>query len=70
MKKNMGTKDSIVRVLIAIVIGVLYYTDVIAGTLGVVLLVISGVFVLTSIVNFCPIYSLFGVKTCSIKKGA
>lgn len=68
MKKNLGTADRIVRIIIAAIIGVLYFTDVLTGTLGIVLLVLSVVFVLTSIVNFCPIYSVFGLKTCSIKK--
>ena len=68
MKKNMGTADRIIRFLIAIVIGVLFYTNVITGTLGIVLLVLAGVFVLTSFISFCPLYAPFGLSTCSIKK--
>ena len=67
MKKNMGSVDRVVRILIAVVVSVLYFTGVISGVLGIVLLVLAGVFVLTSLINFCPIYSVFGVKTCAIK---
>jgi len=64
MKKNMGNIDKIVRVLIAIVIAVLFFTNVISGTLGIVLLVLAGVFVLTSLISFCPLYTLVGINTC------
>ena len=68
MKKNMGNTDRIVRVLIAIIVATLYFTEIISGTLGIVLLILSGVFVLTSLVSFCPIYAPFGIKTCALKK--
>ena len=64
MKKNMGTTDRVIRFIIAAVIGVLYYTGTISGTLGMVLLVLAGVFVLTSFVSFCPLYAPFGISTC------
>ncbi|QEC66786.1 DUF2892 domain-containing protein [Panacibacter ginsenosidivorans] len=70
MKKNMGKSDRIIRVLIALVIGFLYYNGTIAGTLGIVLLVLAGVFILTSLVSFCPLYSIFGINTCGIKRKA
>jgi len=63
MKKNMGTIDRIVRVLVAAVIAVLFFTKVVTGTLGIVLLVLAAVFVLTSLVSFCPLYLPFGIKT-------
>lgn len=68
MKANMGTADKIIRVLIALVMGVLIYTNVLTGTLAIVLGVFSIVFVLTSLVSFCPLYTLFGIKTCKIKE--
>ncbi len=68
MKKNMGSADRIIRILIAAVIGVLYYTNVISGTLGIVLLVLAVVFVLTSFVGFCPLYAPFGLSTCKMKE--
>ncbi len=64
MKKNMGTIDRVARVLIALIIAILFFTNVITGTLGIVLLVVSGVFVLTSIISFCPLYVPFGLNTC------
>ena len=67
MNKNMGTADRIIRVIIAVIIGALYYTGVIAGTFGIILLVLAGIFVLTSLISFCPLYTLFGLKTCSTK---
>ena len=68
MKKNMGTADRIIRVIIAAIFGTLYFTDVITGTIGIVLLVASIAFVITSMISFCPIYSIFGLKTCPIKE--
>ena len=65
MKKNMGNIDKMLRVLIAVVIAVLYFaTDLIPGTLGIVLLALAGVFVLTSFIGFCPLYAPFGLSTC------
>ncbi|MEO9484452.1 MAG: DUF2892 domain-containing protein [Ekhidna sp.] len=68
MKKNMGSTDRIVRLIIAAVIGYLYFTNVIAGTLGLVLLILAVVFVLTSFVSFCPLYAPFGLSTCVVKE--
>lgn len=68
MKKNMGSGDRIIRFAIAALIAVLYFTGTISGTLGVVLLVLAGVFVLTSLVGFCPLYAPLGISTCAIKK--
>ena len=67
MKKNMGTVDRVARILIAIVVAILFFTKVITGTLGIVLLVFAGIFVLTSLVSFCPLYLPFGIKTCKTK---
>jgi len=64
MKKNMGTADRIIRIIVAAVIAILYFTGVIPGTLGIVLLVLAIVFVLTSLISFCPLYLPFGIKTC------
>ena len=67
MKKNMGSVDKIVRVLVAIIIAVLYWQGIISGTLGIVLLVFAGVFVLTSLISFCPLYTILGLNTCKKK---
>lgn len=68
MKANMGGFDRIVRSLIAAVIAVLFFMNIISGTLGIVLLVVAGVFLLTSLVSFCPLYTLIGLNTCPAKK--
>ncbi len=67
MKKNMGNADRIIRTIIAVTIALLYYYNVISGTLGIVLLVLAAVFLLTSFVRFCPLYAPFGLSTCSRK---
>jgi Protein of unknown function (DUF2892) len=63
MKKNIGTIDKVVRILIAVAVAVLYFTHIISGTLGIVLLILAGVLVLTSLVGICPIYLPFGLST-------
>ena len=63
MKKNMGTIDRVIRVLIAVVIAVLYISGVVTGTLGIVLLVISGILLVTSFAGSCPLYYLFGLRS-------
>ncbi len=68
MKKNMGTADRVIRIIIAIIIAALYYTGTISGTLGIVLLVLAAIFVLTSFISFCPLYAPFGINTCPAKK--
>lgn len=67
MKKNMGNTDRIIRVLLAIVFVALYFTNTVTGTLGIVLLVFAGAFVLTSLVSVCPLYSVLGFSTCQSK---
>ncbi len=70
MKANMGKTDKIVRIAVAILIAVLYFTNVISGTLGLVLLILAVVFVLTSLISFCPLYAPFGINTCEVKDQA
>jgi uncharacterized membrane protein len=67
MKKNMGNADRIIRVLIAAIIAWLYFSGTITGTLGIVLLALAIIFVLTSLVGFCPLYAPFGLRTCPAK---
>lgn len=68
MKKNMGTADKVIRILVALIIAGLYFGHVIEGTLGIVLIVLAAVFVLTSVISFCPLYLPFGIKTCAKEK--
>ena len=64
----MGNTDKLIRLVIAAIIAVLYYTGTISGTLALVLGIFAVIFTLTSLVNFCPLYSLMGVNTCETKK--
>jgi uncharacterized integral membrane protein len=63
MKKNMGTIDRIVRILIAVIIAILYFTNQISGTVALLLGVFAVVFVVTSFMSFCPLYLPFGIST-------
>ena len=63
MKKNMGTIDKVIRILVAVVVVALYFTNVISGTLGIILLALAAVFVLTSLFSFCPLYLPFGLSS-------
>lgn len=68
MKSNMGSADRIIRVLLAAVFAYLYFSGTVAGTPGLILVILGGVFLLTSLVSFCPLYSIVGINTCSTKK--
>lgn len=69
MKKNMGNADRIIRLLVAAVITILFFTNIMTGTVGIVLLVLAAIFVLTSLVGFCPIYAIIGMNTCPKRSG-
>ncbi len=68
MKKNMGTIDRTIRLIVAIVFAVLYFTNIVTGTIGLVLVILGAVFVLTSLISFCPLYLPFGINTCKTKE--
>ena len=68
MKKNMGGADRAIRILVAIIVYILFFTGTVSGVLGYVLLAVGGIFLLTSVVSFCPLYTLFGMNTCSTKQ--
>lgn len=68
MKKNMGAIDKIIRLLVALLLIVVYYMEILTGVLGIVTLVVAGVFILTSLVSVCPLYSIFGISSCPVKK--
>jgi Protein of unknown function (DUF2892) len=68
MKANMGGVDRTIRVVVAILVAVLYFTGTISGTLGLVAIVLAGVFLATSLISFCPLYAIFGINTCPMKQ--
>ncbi len=63
MKKNMGSADRIIRVILAGLVLVLYFANVISGTVAIILLVFAAIFIITSLVSFCPIYLPFGLSS-------
>jgi Inner membrane protein YgaP-like, transmembrane domain len=69
MKKNMGGADRMIRFIVAIAVVALYYFNVIEGTLAYILMALAAIFVITSFVSFCPLYSLIGLNTSKEKKG-
>ena len=64
MKKNMGLGDRLIRLAIAGLLAALFLGEIITGTIGIIALVVSVIFILTSLVSFCPLYTLFGLSTC------
>jgi hypothetical protein len=67
MKQNMGRMDRTIRVLIAVAIAIHYFTGIISGTAGYILLAVASIFILTSLVGSCPLYTVFGITSCKVK---
>jgi len=63
MKRNLSNTDRIIRVLIAALFSYLYFSGIVTGALGIVLLVLGAVFLLTSVIAFCPLYAPFKLST-------
>ena len=63
MKKNMGSADKIIRVVLAIIVAILYFTNQITGVAAIVLGIFAVIFLLTSIMSFCPLYVPFKLST-------
>jgi len=63
MKPNVGTVDRIIRAVLAIILAVLYFSGTVTGTLGIIMLVLAGVLLLTSLISFCPLYAPFKFST-------
>jgi hypothetical protein len=68
MKPNMGTTDKAVRIIAALAIAGLYFSGILPATVAIVLLVLAGVFILTSFMSFCPLYYPFGISTKKLDK--
>jgi hypothetical protein len=63
MKTNMGSIDRAIRILVAVLITVLYFSNVISGTLAIILLIVAAAFIITSFIGFCPLYFPFRIST-------
>ena len=68
MKTNVGSMDKVIRIVLALIFAGLYFTDTVTGTLGLVLVILGGVFLVTALVGFCPLYAMVGLNTCPVKK--
>lgn len=64
MKKNVGTVDRVIRITLAVVFAALFFTGTVSGTMAYVLLALAAIFLVTSIITFCPLYLPFGLSTC------
>ncbi|HAO04338.1 MAG: DUF2892 domain-containing protein [Chitinophagaceae bacterium] len=65
MKKNMGAIDKTVRLVVAALIAVLYFTKIITGFLALVLAIFAIILTIGVFISFCPLYNLFGINTCT-----
>ena len=68
MKINMGLPDRAIRILAAVAIGVLYFVNLITGSVAIVLLVIAGAFIVSGFIGFCPMYYPLKISTCKKKQ--
>ncbi len=68
MTTNVGTLDRVVRIALAVVFSILYFTGTVSGPAGVVLLILGGALLVTAVVGTCGLYALFGINTCAVKK--
>jgi len=63
MKKNLGSPDRVIRIVLALVLCFLYFNKTVTGSLGVIFLIVAIILALTSFISFCPLYAIFGFKT-------
>ncbi|MHC1706442.1 MAG: DUF2892 domain-containing protein [Bacteroidales bacterium] len=67
MKKNVGSLDTIIRLIVVVIIGILYVMDIITGPAAIILGIIAVILLVTGLVGFCPAYTIFGCNTCKKK---
>jgi hypothetical protein len=63
MKKNVGSADKVIRLILAALFAILYFTGTVTGVVGIVLLLLAVVLLLTSLIGFCPLYLPFRINT-------
>jgi hypothetical protein len=63
MKSNLHKLDRVLRIIVAVVVGLLYFNGTLEGTLGTIFIVVATIFALTSVINFCPLYAAMGIST-------
>jgi len=64
----MGTLDKSIRAIAAIAIALLYYLNIISGTLAYILMAVAIILLITSFINFCPLYTILGINSCKLKQ--
>jgi hypothetical protein len=68
MKKNMGSADKVIRLLLAALFIVLFIFNVVTGIWGYVLLALAFIFIITSLISYCGLYAILGIRTCKSKE--
>lgn len=68
MKKNVGNMDKAIRIAAAVIAAALYFTETVSGLPGIILLAAGVIPALTSVVGFCPMYTVLGINTCPARK--
>ncbi len=68
MKKNVGSADKIFRILAAIILGILFFTNVVTGIPGIIVIIIAALLLLTGLIGNCPLYLPFGINTGKTKE--
>lgn len=68
MTTNVGSFDRILRIVLALVLAGLYFSGTVTGTVGLVLVILGAVFLLTGVLGWCGLYTIFGISTCPVKK--
>jgi hypothetical protein len=63
MKTNESNLDRIIRVIVGLVLGALFFTGAVTGVLGIIFIVLGAVALLTGVIGFCPLYALLKIKT-------
>jgi hypothetical protein len=63
MKKNVGSVDTIIRIVLAAAIAGLYFGGFVHGKIAMVLAALAAILLITGVVGFCPLYVPLGIST-------
>lgn len=63
MKKNIGSIDKALRLIFALIVTTLYYFQMISGTVAIIFGSLAFIFLVTSLISFCPLYVPFKIST-------
>ena len=68
MKKNVGSIDKVVRILLALVAAILGFKGGFSDIVSYILFAVAIILLVVSLIGFCPLYPLLGISTCKSKK--